>query len=93
MHSNYIIRRKEREVWTASDPESLSGWVQSHTAVVKNVSYSTIKECAKRLPKVSVMQQNHKAPNESRPVTTKSMAARLSSQKEVPAILCNAIHS
>lgn len=38
------------------------------------------------------MQQNHKTPDESMPVTTKSMAVRFSSQG-VPAIFCNAIHS
>lgn len=45
MHSNYIISRKEREIWTVNDPESLSDWVQSHTALVKNIIFHHKRVC------------------------------------------------
>lgn len=39
MHSTGKTSRKEREIGTVSDPESLSDWVQSHTAEVINIIF------------------------------------------------------
>lgn len=92
MRSSGVASRKERESWTVNNWSwKLSDQVQSHTAAVINFIFHHNRVCQV----TAKGEQNRKALNESMPMATKSMAARLSSQQEVPDIykLCNATHS